>query len=95
MIDGTAKWLVGPSTFEPFDRRRQSKTNNYCHHAAQVDFSLFGLELPLPNRKAEVIFPLFVLELPLPNPKSEVRVLLFVMQPLLPNRKAKVELLAI
>ena len=91
-IDGTAKWLVGPSTVGPFNRRRQS---NYCHHAAQIDFSLFVLELPLPNRKAEVIFPLFVLELLLPNPKSEVKVLLFVMQPPLPNRKAKVELLAI
>ena len=51
MIDGTAKWLVGRATFGPFDHRRQSKTNNCCHHAAQVDFSLFVLELPLPIEK--------------------------------------------
>ena len=56
---------------------------------AQVDFSLFVLELPLPNRKAEVRISLFILELPLPNRKAEVRVPLFVLQPPLPNRKAK------
>ena len=57
---------------------------------AQVDFSLFVLELPLPNRKAEVIFPLFVLELPLPNRKAEVRISLFILELPLPNRKAEV-----
>ena len=57
---------------------------------AQVDFSLFVLELPIPNRKAEVIFPLFVLELPLPNRKEEVRISLFVLELPLPNRKSEV-----
>jgi len=43
---------------------------------AEVDFSLFVLELPLPKRKAEVRVLLFVLGLPLPKRKVEVGVAL-------------------